>query len=149
MTAKHDFREMTRTLYRVVSSPPGERDWDAVRRYYHPDARLVRTGLDPDGSVFARVMSIGEYVENVDELLREARFSETEVSHEAVIFGNVAQLTSVYEYTFSSPGETRSGRGVNFFTLVNDGARWQIMSIVWDNERRGLSLADSGLHNQE
>jgi len=28
---------------------------------------------------------------------------------------------------------------------VNDGARWQIMSIVWDNERSGVSLADSGL----
>lgn len=145
MTATTEFRDMTRTLYRVVSSPPGQRDWDAVRRYYHPDARLVRTGLNPDGSTFARVMSIGEYVENVEELLREARFSETEVAHEAVVFGNVARLTSVYEYTFSSPAGTRRGRGVNFFTLVNDGARWQIMSIVWDNERSGVSLADSGL----
>ncbi len=58
MTAQTDFRDLTRALYRVVSSPRGQRDWESVRRYYHPDARLVRTGLNADGTVFARVMSI-------------------------------------------------------------------------------------------
>ena len=36
--------------------------------------------------------------------------------------------------------ETRRGRGVNFFTLVHENGQWRIMSIVWDNERPGLSL---------
>lgn len=62
---KIDFRDMTRALYRVVSAPPGQRDWQAVRHYYHPDARLVRTGLNPDGTPFARVMSFDAYVETV------------------------------------------------------------------------------------
>ena len=136
---------MTRTLYHCVSSPAGQRDWNAVRRYYHADARLVRTGLDPNGSPFARVMALNEYIDNVETLLREVRFTEVEISHEAIVFGNVARLTSIYEFTWNSPTESRRGRGVNFFTLIHQEGRWQIMSIVWDNERPGLSLADVGL----
>jgi hypothetical protein len=31
VTSKIDFRELTQALYRVVSAPPAQRDWDAVR----------------------------------------------------------------------------------------------------------------------
>jgi hypothetical protein len=135
-----DFRELTARLYRAVSAPPGERDWAAVRRIYHPEARLVRTGLDPQGQPFAKVMSLDAYIENVETLLADVRFSEVEVGHDAVIFGNVARLTSVYEFSWESAAERRRGRGVNFFTLVRESGRWQVMSIVWDTERPGNEL---------
>jgi Domain of unknown function (DUF4440) len=140
-----DFRDMTRALYRAVSAPAGQRDWDAVRHYYHPDARLVRTGVEPDGKPFARVMSLPQFIDNIETLLHEVRFSEVEISQEAVVFGNVARLTSIYEYTWQSSSESRRGRGVNFFTLVSQDGHWRIMSIVWDNERSGVSLVDAGL----
>lgn len=140
MTTKPDFRELTRALYRVVSAAPGQRDWDAIRHYYHPQARLVRTGVNPDGSPFVSVFSLDEYIQNVREMLDGVRFSEVEVAQESVVFGNVARLTSVYEYTRESGQVTVRGRGVNFFTLVKEGEQWRIMSIVWDNERPGLSL---------
>jgi len=145
MSTPIDFRDMTATLYRAVSAPAGQRDWDAVRRYYHPDARLVRTGLNPDGTPFTRVMSLPQYIENVEELLRGVRFSEIEIQHEAIVFGNVARLTSVYEFTWDSAQGSRKGRGVNFFTLILQEGRWQVMSIVWDNERDGVSLSAAGL----
>jgi Domain of unknown function (DUF4440) len=135
-----DFRELTRALYRVVSAAPEQRDWDAIRHYYHPEARLVRTGVNPDGSPFVSVFTLDTYIANVRQVLEGVRFSEVEVAQESVVFGNVARLTSVYEYTWQSPGETRRGRGVNFFTLIRDAGEWRIMSIVWDNERPGLSL---------
>jgi hypothetical protein len=141
VTDKTDFRELTRELYRVVSAAPAQRNWDAVRDFYHPEARLVRTGVDPDGSPFVRVFTLDAYIENVRELLDgETRFCEVEVAQESVVFGNVARLTSVYEFTWQSPRETRRGRGVNFFTLVCEAGKWRVMSIVWDNERPGLSL---------
>ena len=139
--SKPDFREMTRALYAVVSAPPGQRDWNGIRRYYHPEARLVRTGVNPDGSPFARVFSLDAYIENVAQLISgDTSFSEVEVAHESIVFGNVARLSSVYEFTWQSPTETRRGRGVNFFTLIHDAGEWRIMSIVWDNERPGLAL---------
>ena len=143
MTPRTDFRDMTRALYEVVSAPPGRRDWISIRHYYHPDARLVRTGLNPDGSPFALVMSLDAYIENVETLLKDIRFSEVELVHEAVVFGNVARLTSVYEYTRQTADGVHEGRGVNFFTLIQQDGRWVIMSIVWDNERPGLTLPTS------
>jgi hypothetical protein len=138
---KIDFRDMTAALYRVVSTAPAQRDWDAVRPLYHPEARLVRTGVNPDGTPFVRVFTLAEYIENIRQLLDdETRFSEVEVAQESVVFGNVARLTSVYEFNWQSPKEARRGRGVNFFTLVREAGQWRVMSIVWDNERPGLSL---------
>lgn len=131
---------MTAALYAVVSSPPGQRDWEGIRDLYHPDARLVRTGVDERGSVFASVMSFDEYVADVEVKLADVSFSELEVAHDATIVGNVAQVASVYRFTFESPAEQREGRGVNFLTFVFDGNLWRIMSIVWDNERSGVSL---------
>jgi hypothetical protein len=138
-----EFREMTWTLYSALSSPAGLRNWDAVRQYYHPEARLVRTGVNPDGTRFARVMTLEIYIENVEELLKDVNFTEVELSHEAVIFGNVARLTSVYEFSWKSATECRQGRGVNFFTVIRDADLWRIMSIVWDSERAGLALPKS------
>lgn len=143
MTTPADFKGMTEALYRVVSASPGDRDWESIRHYYHPDARLVRTGLNPDGSAFALVMSLDAYIENVNSLLAEVQFSEVELTHEAIVFGNVARLTSVYEFTRRSAAGVQRGRGVNFFTLIQQDGRWLIMSIVWDNERPGLSLPAS------
>jgi hypothetical protein len=138
---KQDFRELTAALYGVVSAAPAERNWDAVRPFYHPEARLVRTGVEADGTPFVRVFSLDAYIANVRTLLDDnTHFSEVEIAQESVVFGNVARLTSVYEFTWQSPQETRRGRGVNFFTLVREAGQWRIMSIVWDNERPGLSL---------
>ncbi len=139
-----DFRDLTATLYRAVSAAPGARDWASVRRLYHPEARLVRTGLDPDGKPFARVMSLDAYIENVEALLKDVRFSEVETGHEAAVFGNVAHLTSAYEFTWDSPTERRAGRGINYFTLIREQGRWQVMSIVWDTERAGNPMPKAG-----
>jgi Domain of unknown function (DUF4440) len=140
LAGKTDFRELTRALYAVVSAAPGQRDWDAIRHYYHPQARLVRTGLNPDGTPFVSVFTLDTYIENVRQTLECVRFSEVEIAQESVVFGNVARLTSVYEYTRQTERESVRGRGVNFFTLVHDAGQWRVMSIVWDNERPGLSL---------
>ena len=77
-------------------------------------------------------------------MLAGVEFSETEIGHEARIFGNVAQVASFYEKSLKSETEELHGRGVNFFNLIYDGSQWLIMSIVWDNEREGLALADIG-----
>jgi Domain of unknown function (DUF4440) len=138
--ADPEFRELTATLYRAVSAAPGERDWAAVRRIYHSQARLVRTGANPDGTPFANVMTLDAYIENVEHLLKDVRFSEVEIGQEVEVFGNVARVTSVYTFTWDSPTARRVGRGVNFFTLIREHGRWQVMSIVWDTERPGNVL---------
>jgi len=143
--AHSEFRMITRRLYELVSAPSEERHWDSVRELYHPRATMVRTGLDEEGRPFVLAMTFDEYVDNVTEHLDRIEFSETEISQDVTVFGNVARLVSVYEYKFQSADVTQHGRGVNFFNLVNQGHGWKIMNIVWDNERKGTSLSDAGL----
>ena len=145
--SRSDFRDYTSKLYEIVSAPEGSSDWETERALYHPDARLVRTGLNEDGSSFAKVMSVEEFIKNADDMLSNVEFSETEIGHEARIFGNVAQVTSFYEKSLKSDTEETHGRGVNFFNFIYDGSNWLIMSIIWDNEREGLSLNDIGLRS--
>ena len=116
----------------MVSAAPGERNWDAIRHYYHPEARLVRTGLNADGTPFVSVFTLDAYIENVRQVLDGVRFSEVEVAQESVVFGNVARLTSVYEYTRQTATQTVRGRGVNFFTLVHDAG-----AVARDEHRLG------------
>ncbi len=143
--ANEEFAELTRRLYEVVSAPAAQRDWDSIRSLYHPRATLVRTGLDDDGGPFVLAMTFDEYVANASELLDGVEFSEIELMQQVDVFGNVARLCSVYEYSYRGAEVQRSGRGVNFLNLVNAGDGWKIMSIVWDNERAGVSLAEAGL----
>lgn len=140
-----EFRDITRQLYAVISQPAGERDWESVRHFYHPRATMVRTGIGDDGQPFALAMSFDEYIGNATALLEGIEFSEVEVSQDATVFGNVARVASIYAFEYRSGEDVRRGRGVNFFNFVNEGAGWKIMNIVWDNERDGVSLRETGL----
>lgn len=133
-------REMLRDDYAMLSGPAGPRDYDRVKHYFHPAARLVRTGIGPDGEPFTTVMSVDDHHADVDEKLARLDFLEEELEHDCEIFGNVARVRSVYRSVYGSGGAARENRGVNFFNLVRENGEWKIISVVWDNERDGLSL---------
>ncbi len=140
-----EFESLTARLYKQVSRPNSEWDWDSVRALFHPRATLVRTGIDESGERFALVMTLDEYIDNAAKLLDGVTFREVELHQDVDEFGNVARLSSVYESEYEGYGRHVAGRGVNFFNLVNTGSGWQVMNMVWDNERDGLSLGDAGL----
>jgi len=133
-------REMLRDDYAMLSGPAGRATIDRVKHYFHPAARLVRTGIGPDGEPFTTVMSVDDHHADVDEKLAKLDFLEEELEHDCEIFGNVARVRSVYRSVYGSGGAARENRGVNFFNLVRENGEWKIISVVWDNERDGLSL---------
>ncbi|MEL7490407.1 MAG: nuclear transport factor 2 family protein [Pseudomonadota bacterium] len=142
MTAP-DFKKIVAEIYDMLSGPPGPRDYERVRRYYHPDARLVRTGMTDDGAPFSEVMTLDDHAAGVAELLRDQSFDETEIAHEASVFGSVAVVKSLYTYQFGEGDDAVSGRGINLFTFYHDGDAWRIISCVWNNERDGFSLTEA------
>ncbi|MCA8889536.1 MAG: hypothetical protein KDA46_11940 [Parvularculaceae bacterium] len=133
-------QDMVRQTYAMLSGPAGPRDYPSVKHLYHRDARLVRTGVDEAGRRFATVMSVDDHHRDVDEKLGNLAFLEEELAHDCEVFGNVARVRSVYRSVYGEGADRREGRGVNFLNLIRDGEGWKIMSIVWDNERPGLSL---------
>ncbi|HPE48252.1 MAG TPA: hypothetical protein PLR76_07640 [Hyphomonas sp.] len=135
-----DSRAITTALYRVISQPPGQRDWDSIRDLFHPRATMTRTGAAFDATRSNQCMSFGEYVEAAERNLAGVEFSEVETGHHCEQFGAVAQVRSTYETIFRSGGKESRARGVNFLILVRLETRWQIIAIAWDNEREGLAL---------
>ena len=107
MTESEEFQNLTRRLYAVISQPAGQRDWESVRHLYHPRATMVRTGIGEDGRPFVLAMTFDEYIDNAEALLEGITFSEVEVSQAATVFGNVARVSSIYEFEYRSTDQVR------------------------------------------
>ncbi|MEL7486994.1 MAG: hypothetical protein AAGJ87_07255 [Pseudomonadota bacterium] len=138
-----DFKPILEDVYAMLSGPPGPRDYDRVRHYYHPDARLIRTGMTEEGEFFAQVMSLDDHARDVNALLSDTAFVEEEIAHEAEVFGSVARVTSIYRYCFGDGHGAEAGRGVNLYSFYFDGETWKAIACVWANEREGFSLNDA------
>ena len=137
---KSSIREIVREVYAALSGPPGPRAYEPIKRLYHPAARLVRTGIGPDGKSFADIMTVDEHNADVDRKLADIAFLEEEIAHECEVFGHVAQVRSVYRSVYGEGASAREGRGINFMNLVKLDGEWKFLSVVWDNEREGLAI---------
>jgi hypothetical protein len=127
-------------FYAIISGPAGPRDWSRERAILHPQARLMRTGVDEAGRPWIRVMSLDEYIADTAPFFAAADFHEIEVAGRVDRFGNWAHVRSVYEAR-RSPGDPELlKRGVNSIQLFHDGDRWLIVSVLWDNEREGVEV---------
>ncbi|HEU0097838.1 MAG TPA: hypothetical protein VFQ67_03595 [Allosphingosinicella sp.] len=127
-------------LYSSISGPPGGEDFELSRRVYHPDVRLVRTRLDEAGRPVAFSFSADGYEANAKALLADLPFYEVETERRTVRFGNVAQVFSAYEARTAPEGGELIKRGMNCAHLFNDGKRWWLMHLIWDDEREGVEV---------
>ena len=127
-------------LYSSISGPPGGQDFELSRRLQHPDVRLVRTRLDEGGKPVAFSFSGDEYEANAKDLLAAMPFYEVETERRVVRFGNVAQVFSAYEARTAPEGGELIKRGMNCAHLYNDGTRWWLMHLIWDDEREGVEV---------
>jgi hypothetical protein len=132
--------QLMTALYSSISGPPGGQDFELSRRLQHPDVRLVRTRLDETGRPVAFSFSGDEYEANAKALLEGMPFYEVETERRVVRFGNVAQVFSAYEARTAPEGGELIKRGMNCAHLYNDGSRWWLMHLIWDDEREGVKV---------
>src|SRR5262249_42694247 len=129
-------------MYAMISGPAGPRDWARQRAIFHPDARQMRTGLDESGKAWIKIMSLDEYRENTTPYFAATNFFEIEIGRRIDVFGNMAHVWSAYEARPNLSDKEPERRGINSIQLYRDETgRWQIMSMIWDNEREGLKIA--------
>lgn len=122
-------------VYESISGPrDADRDWARQRSLFLPGARLIRTGLLPDGSVGARSMDLDEYQGLVRELLREQPFFESEVHAIMESWDGIAHVWSTYESRRDPADEHPFMRGINSFQLLHDGRRWWVAGMLWQHE---------------
>jgi hypothetical protein len=125
-------------VYDVISGPAGQaRDWDRWRSLFMDGARLIPVGKAQDGTVRHRVMTPEEYVTGSGPILERDGFFEQEIGRVQESFGQITHLFSSYESRRTPTDAQPFARGINSFQLYNDGARWWVVSIMWDSERPG------------
>src|ERR1044072_2429490 len=122
-------------VYDVISGPAGQkRNWDRFRSLFIPGARLIPTGRRQTGEVGARVLTPEEYIQRSSPLLEQNGFFEREISRRMERYGNIAHIFSTYESKHKVDDEKPFARGINSIQLMNDGKRWWIVTIYWQNE---------------
>ena len=121
-------------LYGVISGPAGERDWNRFRSLFLPEARMGAVRKKPDGTFSASSFTPDGYVERAGSYFKEHAFFESEVSRKMEQFGQEAHVFSTYE-SRNAQEEKPFARGINSLQLFNDGKRWYVVSIFWDEER--------------
>jgi hypothetical protein len=122
-------------LYQSISGPAGaERDWPRMSSLFVPDGRLMPTGKRPDGTSVRQSWSVDEYIRRAGPGLKENGFFEREIGRRTDQFGNVVQVFSTYESRRAANDPEPFMRGINSIQLWNDGSRWWVVSILWQNE---------------
>jgi len=116
-----------------------KRDVDRFRSLFVPGARLMPTAGGPTGRSIIRIERVDEYVSQASGGPPRHGFSEREIARTSQAFGNIVQVFSTYE-THRDSSDTNPVHGINSIQLFNDGSRWWVVGVLWDNERPGKAI---------
>ena len=120
-----------KAIYNVISGPAGDRDWNRFRSLFVPEARLTSATRKDGGPV--RLLDVEGYARGAGSYFKTHAFYESAIANRIQKFGNIAQVFSSYA-SRTAPGEKPFASGVNSIQLFNDGSRWWVISILWDEE---------------
>jgi hypothetical protein len=121
--------------YDVISGTAGQkRDWNRFLSLFAPGARLVAVEKNHDGQLVARSLSPDDYIRLATPFFDKDGFFERESSRTVESWANIEQIFSTYESRHAAADPKPFERGINSFQLFNDGKRWWIITIYWQEE---------------
>jgi hypothetical protein len=140
-----------KAVYEVISGDAGvKRDWDRFRTLFHPSARLIPTGKNPQTNVVgARALTVEEYIQRSGPILERDGFFEKEIARRGETFGNIGHFFSTYAAYRKSTDKDPFMRGINSFQLLNDGKRWWVMTIYWQAESADVKIPKKYLKSKK
>lgn len=126
---------LMRALYEVLSGPSGQaRDWSRDRTLYLEDCRFIWWEAEASGKVHMVNVDHQSAVDLINAEMVEKGYFVREIDRSTHINGNLAQVFSTYEARYMSDGPVVE-RGINSLQLVNDGKRWWVMALAFDEEK--------------
>ena len=140
-------------LYDVISGPAGQpRDWDRFRSLFLPDGRMgvVRHAgpgangapAHPDDVVF---LTPQDYIDRDAPFFKANGFFERGIANRVEEFGGLVSVWSTYESRHAADDAKPFVRGVNSLQIVKAQGRYWVASIIWDDERSGVTLPEKYL----
>jgi hypothetical protein len=140
-------------LYDVISGPAGKpRDWDRFRSLFLPDGRLgvIRHAAPAadgrpahdDDVVF---LTPQDYIDRDAPFFKTEGFFERGIANRVEEFGNLVSVWSTYESRHTADDPKPFVRGINSLQIVKAQGRYWVASIIWDDERSGITLPEKYL----
>jgi hypothetical protein len=150
--AAADVRSMDAIMhayYDVISGPAGNRDWNRFYSLFVPGGRLIQTSRPaPDSTPRTVVRTPQEFVQWIGPYMAKNALYEKEISHSVDTFDAITQRFSTYAIRNAAGDAKPSGRGIASAQLFNDGKRWYIVTVYWDNETPGSAIPSRYLSSQ-
>jgi len=116
--------------------------WFAARGH-DVHALSLRGHGGSDGRHLIDAWGLDDYRADVADFFAAHAFFEVETARRLHVFGNIAHAWSVYEARTAPDDETPERRGINSIQLYRgEDGRWRIISMIWDNERPGITVGD-------
>jgi hypothetical protein len=85
------------------------------------------------------------YVARDDPYFKTHGFFERSIANRVEEFGNLIQVWSTYESRHAENDSQPFTRGINSIQIVHARGRFWIASVLWDDERPGLTLPEKYL----
>jgi hypothetical protein len=101
------------------------RSGEMVASVFHPQARMVTTGFEPDGSPRVQVQGVEGFVAAVGQ--GGVPWNEPLFAAEVRLDGNLAHVWTFYRFY---AGERFSHCGYNSIELVRTGEGWRVISVA-------------------
>src|SRR6266699_1839043 len=133
--------------YDSISGPAGQkRDWARERSLFYPGARLIPTAKpDESNNLAPEMLDVDGFIARVEPYFAEHGFYEKEIARRTEQFGQLAHVWSTYESRHNSDDPEPFMRGINSVQLFNDGRRWWIVSIYWQQENASAPIPEKYL----
>jgi hypothetical protein len=140
------------SLYDVVSGPAGQRDWDRFRALFVPDGRLAwivpesaATKDAPARKGDAVFLTPDMFMQQNDPYFKTNGFFERSIVKRVEEFGNLVEVWSTKESRDAKDDVQPSSRGIDSFQIVHAHGRFWIASLIFDDERPGVTLPEKYL----
>lgn len=136
-------------LYAVISFEEGEEpSYQGLGRVFSEHARITR--LSPEGTDYMDRKGFLDMVRGMLEVGVYTSFHEFETARRVEIFGNMAQVWSLYETRCNRTAESALNRGVNSIQLVREAEGWRVLALLWDEVHAHPHLDTAALmHGEE
>lgn len=140
-TTLRELADLMNRFFRAVSFEEG-----AQPPYEHLHALFIETGLLVKNSgAQPEICNLRQFIAPRQAAVRSGeltRFHEAELAHTTELFGQVAHRFSAYTKSGMLKGVAFEARGMISTQFIATPEGWRMSSMVWDDERPGLALAD-------
>jgi hypothetical protein len=135
------------SLYDVISGPAGNRDWQRFRALFLPEGRLAEvvpesaaTNDTPAGKGDAVFLTPDMFAQQNGPYFKTHGFFERSIANRVEEFGNLVEVWSTYESRDAKDDAQPFSRGINSIQIVHAHGRFWIATLLFDDERPGLTL---------